>query len=121
MTAIKKLHLATLFPATPRRWGYWALAIVAADLLWFCSMYPLVPRSVFAAVLEAFLPVPLLLYIYVALRVLFWVANRPWAGWLRQSATAILALAIGALGIWMVDWTVIHTSAEYGYQTIRNL
>lgn len=107
--------------AAPRRWWNWLAAIFAIDLLWFCSMYPVVPRSVPAAALEAFLPVPLLLYIYTAVRALFWVSKRPWAGWAKHSLVAALALAVAAAGIWMVDWTVVHTSAEYGYQSIRSL
>ena len=84
-------------------------------------MYPVVPRSVPAAALEAFLPVPLLLYIYAAVRALFSISKRAWAGWAKHSLVAALALAVAAAGIWMVDWTVVRTSAEYGYQSIRSL
>jgi hypothetical protein len=105
----------------PRRWWHWAAAILVADVLWFCSMYPLVPRTVGAAALEALLPLPLLIYVYVAARCLLWVSKRPWSRWTRQSLGAAIALGAGAVGIWMVDWAVIHTSAEYGYLMIRRL
>jgi hypothetical protein len=107
--------------ATPRRRWHWAIAILVADLLWFCSMYPLVPRSVAAAALEALLPVPLLLYVYGTARCLFWVSRRPWSAWTRQSLIAAVAVSAGAGGIWMVDWAVVHTSAEYGYLMIHRL
>jgi hypothetical protein len=107
--------------SAPRRWWTWVAAIVAADLLWFCSMYPIVPRSMSAAALEALLPVPLLLYIYVVVRVLFWISKRPWSGWARRSACTVLAVVAGATGIWMVAWIVVHTSAVYGYIPIKSL
>jgi hypothetical protein len=107
--------------AFPRRWWHWAVAILAADLLWFCAMYPVVPRTVGAAALEALLPVPLLIYVYIAARCLFWISERPWPRLTRQSLIGAMALGAGAVGIWMVDWAVIHTSAEYGYQVIRRL
>jgi hypothetical protein len=107
--------------AAPRRWWHWAVAFLVADLLWFCAMYPVVPRSVGAAVLEALLPMPLLIYVYVAARCLLWVSRLPWSSWTRQFLGAAIALAAGAAGIWMVDWAVIHTSAEYGYMVIRSL
>ena len=84
-------------------------------------MYPVVPKTVAAAALEALLPVPLLLYVYVAARCLFWVSERPWSAWTRQSLIAAFALGAGAVGIWMVDWAVIHTSAEYRYLMIHRL
>jgi hypothetical protein len=90
-----------------RRWWKWVAVILAADLAWFCALYPVLPRSVSAAVLEALLPVPLFAYIYVVWRLLFWVSNR--------------GIAAIAGGIWMVDWTVIHTSAEYGYSLMHRL
>jgi len=107
--------------AVPRRWWHWGVAILAADIIWFCSMYPVVPKSVSAAALEALLPVPLLLYVYLAVRCLFWVSERPWSRWTRQSLSAAFAVAAGALAIWMVDWAIVHTSAEYGYLMIRRL
>jgi hypothetical protein len=106
---------------SPRRWWHWAFAILVADVLWFCSMYPVVPRTVAAAALEALLPVPLLIYVYLAARCLFWVSERPWARLTRHSLVAAFALSAAALGIWMVDWAVVHTSAEYGYLMIRRL
>lgn len=64
---------------------------------------------------------PLLIYVYFAARFLFWVYERPWTRLARQSAGVAIGLAAGAAGIWMVDWTVVHTSAEYGYMVIRSL
>jgi hypothetical protein len=107
--------------AAPRRWWQWAAAILIADVLWFCSMFPLVPRTVGAATLEAILPMPLLIYVYVAARCLLWVSRRPWSFWTRQSLGAAIALGAGAVGIWVVAWAVVHTSAEYGYMMIRTL
>ncbi|HTB66307.1 MAG TPA: hypothetical protein VK727_08765 [Steroidobacteraceae bacterium] len=106
---------------TRRRWWHWAVAILIADLVWFCSMYPVVPRTAGAAVLEALLPMPLLIYVYAAARCVLWISQRPWSSWTRLSVGAAIALAAGVVGIWMVDWAVIHTSAEYGYLMIRRL
>lgn len=105
----------------PRRWWHWLVAILVADVLWFCAMYPVVPRTLGAAVLEALLPMPLLIYVYIAARCLLWVSKRPWSSWTRQSLGAAIALGAATVGIWMVDWAVVHTSAEYGYLMIRRL
>jgi hypothetical protein len=107
--------------AARHRWWHWAGAILVADVLWFCSMYPVVPRTAGAAALEALLPMPLLIYVYVVARCLVWVSKRPWSRWTRQSLGTAIALGAGAAGIWMVVWAVIHTSAEYGYMMIRKL
>jgi hypothetical protein len=107
--------------AAPPRWWHWAVAILVADVLWFCAMYPVVPRTFGAAALEALLPVPLLIYVYIAARCLLWISQRSWSRWTRQSLAAAIALGAGGVGIWMVDWAVIHTSAEYGYLMINRL
>jgi hypothetical protein len=108
------------FSAPRRRW-HWAVAILVAEVVWFCAMYPVVPRTVGAAVLEALLPVPLFIYVYGMARCLLWVSKRPWSRWTRQSLGTAIALGAGAAGIWMVDWTVVHTTAEYGYLMIHRL
>jgi len=107
--------------AAPYRWWHWAVAILVADVLWICAIYPVVPRSVCAADLEALLPIQLLIYVYLAARCLLWVSKRPWSRWTRHSLGTAIALGAGAVGIWMVDWAVIHTSAEYGYLMIHRL
>jgi hypothetical protein len=107
--------------AFPRRWWHWLVIILAAELLWFCFMYPLVPRTAPAAAFEALLPLPLLGYIYVAVQCLLWISRRHWSRWMRQLLTAAIAVSVGAAGIWIIDWAVIHTSAEFGYQSIRGL
>ena len=84
-------------------------------------MYPVVPRTLGAAALEALLPMLLLVYVYVAARCLLWVSKRHWSRWTRHSLGTAIALGAGAVAIWMVDWTVIHTPAEYGYFMIRRL
>lgn len=107
--------------AFPRRWWHWVVAILAAELLWFCSMYPVVPRTAGAAALEALLPLPLIGYIYLAVLGLFWISARNWSRWPRRVLVAAVALSVGAAGVWMVDWAVVHTSAEFGYQLIRRV
>jgi hypothetical protein len=107
--------------SAPRRWWHWAAAILVADALRFCSMYPIVPRTVCAAALEALLPIPLLIYVYVAALCLLWVSKRRWSRWTRRSLGTAIALGAAAMGIWMVDWAIIHTSAEYGYLMIHRL
>jgi hypothetical protein len=85
--------------AGPRRWWHWAVAILVADVLWFCSMYPVVPKTFGAAALEALLPIPLLIYVYVAAQCLLWVSKRPWSRWTRQCVGTALAVGAGAVGL----------------------
>jgi hypothetical protein len=103
------------------RWWHWVVAILAAELLWFCAMYPLVPRTAGAAALEALLPLPLIGYIYLAVLCLFWISGRNWSAWTRRLLGTAIALSAGAAGIWMVAWAVVHTSAEFGYMLIRRV
>lgn len=107
--------------AFPRRWWQWVVVAVAAEVLWFCFMYPIVPRSLPAAVFEALLPLPLLGYIYLAVQCLVWISGRNWSRWTKRLLTAAIALSVIAAGIWIVDWAVIHTSAEFGYQSMHRL
>ena len=107
--------------AFPRRWWQWLLVLLAGELLWFCFMYPVVPRTASAAAFEALLLLPLLAYIYLAVQGLWWISRRCWARLTRQCLGAALALGAAAAGIWIVDWAVIHTSAEFAYLSIHGL
>jgi hypothetical protein len=107
--------------AFPRRWWHWVIVALAAEVLWFCFMYPLVPRTVPAAAFEALLPLPMLGYIYLAVQVLLWIFGRKWSRWTKRLLGTAIALSVVAAGIWMIDWAVIHTSAEFGYQLLRRL
>jgi hypothetical protein len=107
--------------AFPNRWWHWVLVSLAAELLWFCFLYPLVPKSVPAAVLEALLPLLLLGYMYLAVRCLWWISKRSWSLWTRRVLAAAIVVAVGAVGIWAVDWVVVQTPAEFGYHVIRSL
>ncbi len=107
--------------AFPRRWWHWVVVILGAELFWFCLMYPIVPRTLGAAAFEAFLPLPLLGYIYLAVLCLFWISRRGWSRWASRPLSILIALSVGAAAIWVVDWAVIHTSAEFGYEVIRRV
>jgi hypothetical protein len=108
-------------PVFPRRWWHWLLAALAAEVLWFCFMYPLVPRSLPAVAFEALLPLPLMGYIYLAVRCLLWISGRSWSRWPKRLLSSAIALSVVAAGVWVVDWAVLHTSAEFGYQSILRL
>lgn len=107
--------------ARPRHWWQWTIVIVAAELLWFCLMYPLVPGTVAAAVIEALLPLPLLGYVYLAVRCLFWIARQNWSPWMRRFLGVALALSVGAAGVGLIAVIVVRTSAQFGYQSIHGL
>jgi hypothetical protein len=105
----------------PRDWWQWAIVIVAAELLWFCLMYPLIPRTVGAAVVEALLPLPLLGYVYLVVRCLFWISKQSWSVWMRRFLSTAVAVILGAAGVAMIAVTVVQTPAEFGYQSIHGL
>jgi hypothetical protein len=107
--------------AFPSRWWHWIVVSIAAELLWFCFMYPVVPKTVPALILEALLPLLLLGYIYLAVQCLVWISGRSWSLWTRRVLAAAIAVAVGAVGIWMVDWVVVQTPVEFGYHLIRSL
>jgi hypothetical protein len=105
----------------PRPWWQWAAAAVIAELLWFCGMYPLVPKTVGALAFEAVLPLPLLVYIYLAVVCLLWISKWSWPRWTKQLLGTAIALSVVAAAIWVVDWAVLNTSAEFRYLTIRGV
>jgi hypothetical protein len=115
------IELLSKSAAFPNRWWHWVLVTLAAELLWFCFMYPLVPMTVPAAAIEALLPLLLLGYIYLAVQCLLWISRRSWSRWTRLSLGTAFALGVGAAGIWIVDWVVIQTPVEFGYHLIRRL
>jgi hypothetical protein len=108
-------------PAFPRRWWHWVLVTLAAELLWFCFMYPLVPRTLPAVAVEALLPLLLLGYLYLAVQCLVWISRRSWSVWTRRVLSTAIAIGVGAVGIWIVDWAVVQSPVEFGYQLIRRL
>ena len=105
----------------PRRWWQWAAAALAAELLWFCAMYPLVPKTVGALAFEAVIPLPLLGYIYLAVVCLLWISKWSWPRWTKQLLGTAIALSVVAAAIWVVDWAVLNTSAEFLYLPIRGV
>jgi len=105
----------------PRRWWHWLVLVLAAELLWFGFMYPLVPRSVPAVAFEALLPLPLLGCMYLAMQGMLWITSRNWASWTKQLLAATLVLGVIAAGIWLIDWSVIHTPIVFSYQLIHRL
>jgi|HubBroStandDraft_5_1064220.scaffolds.fasta_scaffold23008_3 hypothetical protein len=108
-------------PAFPRLWWHWVLVALAAEVLWFCFMYPLVPRSLPAVAFEALLPLPLMGYIYLAIQGLLWISGRRWSRWTKRLLSAAIALSVVAAGVWVVDWAVLHTSAAFEYRMILRL
>ncbi|HEV2701439.1 MAG TPA: hypothetical protein VGV09_07400 [Steroidobacteraceae bacterium] len=107
--------------AFPRRRWHWIVVALVAELLWFCFLYPLVPRTVPAVAFEALLPLLLLGYIYLAVRCLLWIAGRRWSRWTRQLLGGAIGLGAVATGIWLVTWAVIYLPVAFGYQLIREL
>lgn len=107
--------------AFPRRPWHWVAAIVVAELLWFCFLYPLVPTTAAAVVLEAFLPLPLLGYIYLSVLCLEWISERTWSRWTRQLLSIAIALSAGAAGVWLVDWAIINVPFEFKYHLLQSV
>jgi hypothetical protein len=107
--------------AFPRRPWHWVAAVLVAELLWFCFLYPLVPTTAGAAVFEAFLPLPLLGYIYLSVLCLEWISERNWSRWTTRLLSAAIALSAGAAGVWLVDWAVINIPVEFKYHLIHSL
>ena len=107
--------------AFPRRPWHWVAAILVAELLWFCFLYPLVPTTAAAAVIEALLPLPLLGYIYLSVLSLEWISERNWSRWTTRLVSIAIALSAGAAGVWLVDWAIINVPAEFKYHLIQSL
>jgi hypothetical protein len=82
-------------------------------------MYPLVPRTIAAAAIEALLPLPLLGYVYLAVRCLFWISERNWSGWTRGLLGTAIALSVGMVAFGTIAVAVVNTSAEFGYQLLH--
>lgn len=108
-------------PAFPHRLWHWVAAFLVAELLWFCFLYPLVPTSAGAAAVEAFLPLPLLGYIYLSVLCLEWISGRNWSRWITRLLSTAVALSAGAAGVWLVDWAVINVPVVFKYHLIQSV
>jgi hypothetical protein len=107
--------------ALPRRWWHWSAVIIAAELLWFCLMYPLVPRTIAAVVLEALLPLTLVGYGYLAVRCVFWISARDWSVWIKRTLATAVSLSVGVAGFGMIVLAVVRTPIEFDYLSIHGL
>jgi polyferredoxin len=103
----------------PNRWWHWIAVTFIAEILWFGVMYPLVPRTVAAAALEALLPLPLLGYLYLASRCLFWISKRPWSPWARRFLGVAIALSVGVVCFGIIAVAIVYTPVEFGYQPLH--
>jgi hypothetical protein len=67
-------------------WYIWVGGAALGEALWFGLLVPLVPKNVAGICIEALMPLPLLGYICMAARMLFWMAGHHCAGTVTGSA-----------------------------------
>ena len=80
----------------------WVLIVVVLEAAWFALLYPVVPRSASAAVLELTLPLSIAAYAYIVVRALIWLGGRRLSPFVRRLLGISLALSVGVFAMVVV-------------------
>jgi hypothetical protein len=75
---------------------------VLGEIGWFAFLYPLVPRSWLAALVEFALPVALAAYVYLIVRALLWLGGRPLSAVTGRLIGILLAVSVGVFAFLLV-------------------
>ena len=100
-------------------WRVWVLATIFGELCWFALLYPLVPRTMEAAAVEAVLAIPIVGYVYLASRALFWLADSRWPPAFRRACGIALALSVGCFIVAAILLVEHFMGTQFGYGLFR--
>ena len=89
----------------------WFLAWRSAGLP---LLYPLVPTSALAALVESALPLPLAGYVYLVFRAFVWLGGSPLSPGVRRFLAASLAISVGLFAFLLVYGAQRILSAGFG-------
>jgi hypothetical protein len=109
------MEVFALRSSTRPPWYIWVGGAVLAAALWFGFLVPLVPETSQGIFIEALLPLPLLGYIYMAVRVLFWMADRNWVSGVRRLAAYAVASSVGLAAFGIVLMGLEIRKGNFGY------
>ena len=98
------------------RWWHWLAIAAGVELVWFGQLYPLVPRTAAGAIILAALPLPVAGYIYVAVKALFWVADRTWPHWVRRTTSVAIAVSVGFVIFGIILAAEMARRSDFGYR-----
>jgi hypothetical protein len=105
----------TPYQSALRNWHLWLIAALLGEVGWFALLHPLVPRTLRSGVVLALLPLALVGYAYLVVRLLQRLADAGWNLRLRQAISLVAALSVGCF-IFVLLWiTETHFSGELGY------
>ena len=85
-----------------RRGRFWLILVLVLEFSWFALLYPLVPKTALAALVEFALPLPFAGYIYLVFRALGWVLDSSLSAGVKAFLRASLAISVGLFGFLLV-------------------
>jgi hypothetical protein len=97
-----------------RGWRLWLVVVIVAEIGWFGLLYPLVPTSAKAALVEFALPLPIAGYAYLVVRALIWLGGRPLSPSVRFLLGGSLVVSVGVFVFLLVYVAQHRLSAEFG-------
>jgi hypothetical protein len=99
-------------------WGIAGAGVVLIEVAWMGLLYPLVPTTPMAWAVTLLLPIPIAVYVGVAVRGMIWIADRPGAAWHRPVAIA-LALSVGVACFFVVYLAESYLPNQFHYGLFR--
>ena len=88
--------------SSPGRWRFWLILIPVLEFCWFALLYPLVPKTLLAALVEFSLPLPFAGYIYLVFRALGWLLDSSLSPGVKRLLRTSLAISVGLFGLFLV-------------------
>jgi hypothetical protein len=112
----RQVMAATAFGGSSlRRWRFWLVLILVLEFCWFALLYPLVPRTLLAALVEFTLPLPFAGYIYLVFRALGWLLDSSFSASVKGILRISLAISVGLFGFLLVYGAQRMLSAGFGW------
>jgi len=100
-------------------WYFWPAVIVLIEVAWFALLYPLVPSSWRAFLIEVVLPVPVVGYAIVASRWIALLSDPSRRSYWRQGLAVAIAVSLG-IGIFgSAYWSRNYLTDLYTYSVHR--
>jgi hypothetical protein len=108
------MAVASFVRSSLRGWRLWIVVVLGLEVCWFGLLYPLVPRSALAALVESALPLPLAGYAYLVFRAFAWLGGSPLSSGVRRLLATSLAISVGLFALLLVYGAQRILSAGFG-------
>jgi hypothetical protein len=108
------MAVASFVRSSLRGWRLSIVVVLGLEICWFALLYPLVPTSALAALVESALPLPLAGYVYLVFRAFVWLGGSPLSPGVRRFLATSLAISVGLFAFLLVYGAQRILSAGFG-------